>query len=158
MKEIVLDVLMYLFENYMDDETEMETDREALQVELQQAGFRSNEIDKAFAWLEDLATEQGADGPAPPAARSMRVYSDEELTRLDVDARGFLAHLENAGLMNAQQRERVLDRLSALGSGEIGVEQVKWVVLMVMFNQPGDGAPEPWMDDFLFEQRAGELH
>ena len=44
MKENVLDVLMYLFENYMDDETEMNPDRESLRVELQEAGFRRNEI------------------------------------------------------------------------------------------------------------------
>lgn len=158
MKENVLDVLMYLFENYMDDETELHPDRESLQVELQEAGFRKNEITKAFAWLEDLALERGADELAQPAARSMRVFSDEERVRLDVEARGFLVYLENAGLLNPQQRERVLDRVMALESDDIDIDQVKWVVLMVMFNQHGDEAPQPWMEDLFFEERTGEFH
>lgn len=157
MKENVLDVLMYLFENYMDDETEMHPNRETLQVELQEAGFRRNEISKAFAWLEGLASGQGA-GVSPPAARSMRVFSDEERVRLDVEARGFLIYLENAGLLNAHQREHILDRLMALDSDDIDLDQVKWVVLMVMFNQPGEETAQPWMEDLFFEERTGEFH
>lgn len=157
MKENVLDVLMYLFENYMDDETEMHPNRESLQVELQEAGFRRNEITKAFAWLEGLAADQEA-GVSSPAARSMRVFSDEERVRLDVEARGFLVYLENAGLLNAHQREHVLDRLMALETDDIDLDQVKWVVLMVMFNQPGEETPQPWMEDLFFEERSGEFH
>jgi Smg protein len=158
MKENVLDVLMYLFENYMDDETEMHPDRESLQIELQEAGFRKNEINRAFAWLEGLASDdKGADVSAPEA-RSMRVYSSEELVRLDMECRGFLMYLEQMGLLTVGQREIVLDRLMALGSDDIDVDQVKWVVLMVMFNQPGDESPQPWMEEIFFEERAAELH
>lgn len=158
MKENVLDVLMYLFENYMDDETEMHPDRESLQVELQEAGFRKNEINKAFAWLEGLASDTGTNDVASPEARSMRVFSALESVRLDVEARGFLLYLEQVGLLTGQQRELVLDRLMALESDEIDIDQVKWVVLMVMFNQPGQDTPQPWMEDLFFEERSGEFH
>lgn len=159
MKENVLDVLMYLFENYMDDDTDMHPDRESLQIELQEAGFPNMEINKAFSWLESLASNQeGSDGVDAPAARSMRVYAPEERARVDVDGQGFLLHLEQCGLLNAQQRELVLDRLIALESDEIDIEQVKWVVLMVMFNQPGHEPAQPWMEDLLFEDRLGEIH
>src|SRR5690606_1998098 len=127
MKENVLDVLMYLFENYMDDETEMNPDRESLRVELQEAGFRRTEITKAFAWLEGLAAEPGAADVALPAARSVRVFSNEEIARLEPAARGFLLYLEQVGLLNAQQRELVLDRVMALDADDVDVEQVKWV-------------------------------
>lgn len=158
MKENVLDVLMYLFENYMDDETEMHPDRESLQVELQEAGFRKKEINKAFAWLEGLASDTGTNDVASPAARSTRVFSALESVRLDVEARGFLLYLEQVGLLTGQQRELVLDRLMALESDEIDIDQVKWVVLMVMFNQPGQDTPQPWMEDLFFEERSGEFH
>lgn len=154
MKENVLDVLMYLFENYMDDETELQADREALNVELQEAGFRKNEINKAFAWLEGLASDQHID----ETPHATRVHNAEELARLDVESRGFLVYLENAGLLGAHQRERVLDRLMALETDDIDVDQVKWVVLMVMFNQPGEDTPQPWMEDLFFEERSGEFH
>lgn len=158
MKENVLDVLMYLFENYMDDETEMHPDRESLQIELQEAGFRKNEINHAFAWLEGLAADGARDAVAAPAARSVRVYSVEELGRLDMESRGFMMHLEQVGLLTATQRELVLDRLMALGSDEIDIDQLKWVVLMVMFNQPGEETPQPWMEELFFEERPAEFH
>ena len=41
MKENVLDVLMYLFQNYMDDEVDIDPDRESIQSELLAAGFPS---------------------------------------------------------------------------------------------------------------------
>jgi Smg protein len=56
MKENVLDVLIYLFENYMFDEDEYEPDQETLVLELSQAGFDQAMIDRAFNWLENLAT------------------------------------------------------------------------------------------------------
>ena len=54
MKENMLDVLMYLFENYMNDEIEFSTDEDALRSELLDAGFHKAEISKAFDWLEGL--------------------------------------------------------------------------------------------------------
>ena len=40
MKETVLDVLMYLFECFVDSEDEPEPDRKELREELERAGFR----------------------------------------------------------------------------------------------------------------------
>jgi uncharacterized protein Smg (DUF494 family) len=54
-EEKVLDVLMYLFENYIDDQNEVIPDQDALRVELTQAGFPRGEINKAFTWLEELS-------------------------------------------------------------------------------------------------------
>ena len=55
MKENMLDVLLYLFENYMIEGQEFQPDQETLSVELAQAGFADREINKAFDWLEDLS-------------------------------------------------------------------------------------------------------
>ena len=48
MKENVLDVLMFLFENYLYDEPEEAPDRDSLEENLHQAGFTNAEIEKAF--------------------------------------------------------------------------------------------------------------
>jgi len=55
MKENVLDLLMYLFENYIYEEPEAEPDRASLSDSLEEAGFSNVEIDHAFAWLDGLA-------------------------------------------------------------------------------------------------------
>ena len=48
MKENMLEVLMYLFENYMIEGNEFEPDQEILSAELSRAGFGDGEINKAF--------------------------------------------------------------------------------------------------------------
>ena len=51
MKENVLDVLMYLFETYVDAEEDPEPDHNELRDELARAGFGDSEIDRALDWL-----------------------------------------------------------------------------------------------------------
>jgi len=55
-KEDVLEVLLYLFENYMVEGAESRPDQDLLNAELVSAGFAEGEIVKAFDWLEDLST------------------------------------------------------------------------------------------------------
>ncbi|MDH5369112.1 MAG: DUF494 family protein [Gammaproteobacteria bacterium] len=158
MKENILDVLMYLFENYMNDEIEFDTDEESLRTELEQAGFHKAEISKAFLWLEGLAGLQDGVEPLAFNAESIRVYTDEETEKLDLDSRGFLMFLEQTGVLDHNTREMVIDRVMALESEEIDLEQLKWVVLMVLFNQPGREAAYAWMEDLVFEEMPGILH
>ena len=54
MKETVLDVLMYLFECFVDSEDTPEPDKNELREELERAGFRHREIDRALEWLDGL--------------------------------------------------------------------------------------------------------
>lgn len=158
MKENILEVLMYLFENYMNDEIEFDTDEESLRSELEQAGFHNAEISKAFVWLEGLAGLQDGSEQLAFNAESIRIYTDEETEKLDLDSRGFLMFLEQTGVLDHNTREMVVDRVMALDSEEIDLEQLKWVVLMVLFNQPGREAAYAWMEDLVFEEMPGILH
>jgi Smg protein len=158
MTENVLDVLMYLFETYADAEMAPEPDRGILRDELERAGFGDLEIDKALEWLDGLA-ERGcdADGVAPKD-RSMRVFSDEERVRLDAACRGYLMYLENIGILPPAQRELVIDRVMALGDDEVDVDHIKWVVLMVLFSQPGQESAYARMEDLVYENRLAAAH
>jgi Smg protein len=159
MKEDVLDVLMYLFENYMDDDTAIDADPETLKIQLREAGFLNTEINKAFTWLEDLAIMQEGNSIATTlATRSIRVFSPEEEKKLDVECRGFLMFLEQMGVLNSVSRELVIDRIMALETPDIDLEQVKWVVLMVLFNQPGLEEAFTWMENMVMEEFSQPLH
>ena len=158
MKENILDVLMYLFENYINDEIEFDTDEESLRSELQEAGFRHGEITKAFQWLEGLTGLQNSDVLPPATMGSLRIYTDKEIEKLDLESRGFLMFLEQTGVLDHATREMVIDRVMALEEDEIDLEQLKWVVLMVLFNQPGHEAAYAWMEDLVFEEAPGILH
>ncbi|MGH8560550.1 MAG: DUF494 domain-containing protein, partial [Nevskiales bacterium] len=81
---------------------------------------------------------------------------------LSTECRGFVLHLEQLGILAPELRETVLDRLMALAehhpAEEIDLEQTKWVVLMVLFNQPGQEAAYAWVEDLVYNQHGGYLH
>ena len=157
MKENVLDVLMYLFDNYLDEETEIQPDRDTLSVELVEAGFDRHEVNKAFRWLEGLGADP-TKGLSLHTDNSLRIFCNEECLRLDTECRGFLIYLEQIGILNQQERELVIDRIMALDSDEIDIDQVKWIILMVLFNQPGQEMNFARMEDLVFEERVGAVH
>jgi len=159
MKEGVLDILIYLFENYFDGELDEgdEPDRDTLKQELEHAGFPAGEVERALCWLEDLATDPARSATAP-TGRAIRVFGELEQARLDADCRGFLVHLENVGILSPTQRELVIDRLMALEGDDIDLEKLKWVVLMVLFSQPGQETAFARMEDLVFEERPGVVH
>lgn len=143
MKENMLDVLVYLFENYFFCAPENTTfDRDSMQDALLEAGFHSNNIGKAWDWL--AALQAPPEAPAP-TAQPVRIYAPIEQDYLDVSARGFLLRLEQHGMLDVQTRERVLERAFALEHAPVQVEELKWVVLMVLYNQPGREAEFAWI-------------
>ena len=158
MKENVLDVLMYLFENYIYDEPEDTPDRESLGSSLEEAGFTSAEIRKAFSWLDELAEQRHTPQLHDTGSQPVRVFSSVESGRLDVQCQGFLMYLENVGILDADCRELVVDRLLALDTDEVTLDDIKWVVLMVLFNQPGQEANFAWMEDLMFESPTEFRH
>ena len=159
MKESILDVLLYLFEHYFTNEDVAPDvrDRDSLQKDLLQAGFSPAEINRAFDWLEALDNGRPGDRPARVGG-PIRVFHGPELDKLDIEARGFLVYLEHHGILDADQRELVLDRAMALDQDDIDLEDLKWVVLMVLFNQPGAEAAYAWMETQIFNDEPEPLH
>lgn len=136
MKENVLDVLIYLFENYMFDEGEYEPDQETLAQELSQAGFEHGMIDRAFEWLENLAQlcEENAANPPASGQGALRHYAPREAERIGIEAQGLLFNLEQCGVLDPLSREMVINQLMALGVDSIDIDHLKWVILMVLSN------------------------
>ena len=131
MKENVLDLLMYLFENYIYDEPDNTPDRETLTESLEEAGFSSNEIERAFAWLDELA-EQRQQAVADSASTSSGIPTFPN-TQAPKSCRVF-------------------------SPDEVSMDDVKWVVLMVLFNQPGQEANYAWMEDLMFDEEGEYRH
>ena len=155
MKESVLDVLMYLFESYVDAPDEPEPNRRELERELGRAGFHDREIERALDWLDGLHDAAGSDAPKDTA---FRVFDPAEQERLDASSRGYLLQLEQIGILRPAQREIVIDRLLALDNEEIDVEQTKWVVMMVLFSQPGQQDAYAQMEDLVYADDSAWVH
>ncbi|WP_025822994.1 DUF494 family protein [Shewanella marina] len=156
----MFDILMYLFENYVHSEAELMVDEDELTKELNRAGFHQADILKALSWLERLASLQESDGPylGQHQAQSFRIYTSQEMDKLDTQCRGFLMYLEQVNVLTVETREMVIDRVMELDEGTLVLDDLKWVILMVLFNVPGNESAYEQMEDLIFEQPEGRLH
>ena len=155
-KQSVVDVLMFLFERYLGDDDINETvrvsvERERIQPRLEEMGFHNQEINMAFDWLDDLADMQDDRQFVPVKPTSTRIYSDQEKKLIGLENIGFLLFLEQSGILSAETRELILDRVIALGQ-PLDPEQLKWIIMIVLHTQPGEENALALMEDFIYDE------
>lgn len=155
MKENVFDVLIYLFENYMDGEVDQAPDPDAIRTELLEAGFPQPEINKAFDWLESLTDRKAIKAASSPA---FRVFCEQEMAKLDAECRGLLLFLEQSGILTPESRELAIDRVMAFNEETISLENLKWIVLMVLFSQPDEEIAFARMENLVYDSLPNYLH
>ena len=159
----VLDILIYVFDRYMLEETPEVPEREQLARDLEWAGFARTNVERALDWLTELAFGHQRP-PLPGAAREdgapcgVRVFADSELLRLSPECRGLLLTLERARVITPQQREIVIERMLALEADEPDTEQLKWVVLMVLSSQPGSELAVERLGGLVADLRTNAPH
>ncbi len=158
MNENIIDVLIYIYENYMGSDDNIPSDQVMLEEELAQAGFPGDEIKKAFDWLDDLARNQIVMNAVPSSDLTMRMYTDDELARIDMESRGLLLTLEHNGLLDQVTRELVIERTMALNEAHITSEDVRWIVLLVLMNQPGKEMAFAQIEDMIYNNTIELLH
>ena len=128
------DILVYLFENC--HQAELADDRDRVARKLSAAGFEDSDISEALHWLAGvLRTPRGEVRDLPDGKRAFRAYAPRELAKLDAECRGFLITLEESGILTAQTRELVMERSLAASGAALSLDQLKLIVLMVLWNQ-----------------------
>ncbi len=85
------------------------------------------------------------------ASDSFRIYATEETLKLSTECRGFLLFLEQVRVLNCETREIVIERLMELDTTEIELDDLKWVVMMVLFNLPGGENACHQMEELMYE-------
>jgi len=155
MKENIFDVLMYLFENYMEDEIDMFPDSDVIRTELLEAGFESCEVNKAFDWLDSLSLQQALKSSV---TTTFRIFCSQEISKLDLECRNLIMFLEQNGILNSVNREIVIDRAMALENEEISMEKLKWIVLMILLSQPDEEIAFSRMEDIVYDLVPTYLH
>jgi len=162
-KQSVVDVLMFLFESYLEDdetnETRRVTDkRDSIQIRLEEMGFHNQEINQAFDWLEDLADLQAENQPfIDIKPTSTRIYSEEEKKLINQESIGFFNFLEQNNILTPGTRELILDRIVALGQ-PLDAEQLKWIIMIVLHTNPGQENTSDLIEDFIFDDVIDRIH
>ncbi len=155
MKENIFDVLIYLFENYLDDDIDLLPDNESIKTELLQAGFEQTEVNRAFEWLEALSVENTI---KPGISSAFRVFCPQEEIKLDIECRNFLLFLEHSGILTSTTREIVIDRALAIENEKLTLDELKWTVLLVLLSQSDDDVAFSRMEDIVYDLTPAILH
>jgi len=130
----VFDILVFVYEHCRQTDVAGDPDRVARR--LSAAGFDEAEISAALSWLAGLAREpQRSMVPLPAARAAFRAFAPREIAKLDASAQGFVLSLEQSGILSPQSRELVLERALATADDRLSVDQIKLIVLMVLWNQ-----------------------
>lgn len=160
MKENILEVLMYLFENYMIEDSELQPDRADLEHELTNMGFTNGEIGKAFNWLEDLSElcEINADDDNSKSIHAYRHYTAHETLKINVEVQGVLLMLEQSGMINSKTREIIIDRIMALDIEDSDTDNSKWVIMMVLCNIDTADSTLELAEELVFDGMSAERH
>ncbi|MCU7801220.1 MAG: DUF494 domain-containing protein [gamma proteobacterium symbiont of Lucinoma myriamae] len=162
MKTEVLDILMYLFETYLDDDQSDITSEETIRNELAKIGFQDTKVTKAFDWLDDFSLLEDdfsfhdtleCHSESHTENYSIRLFSQYEIEKFDKQARGVLLEMVELHVISPGQREFIIDKALALEIAYIDQEQMKWVILMVLFNLPDSAGSFTWIQDLLYEDR-----
>lgn len=151
--ESILSVLMYLFRHHMQDSVSLDEPEESLFPILEDAGFDRPIIIQAFNWLANLIESETV-FVAEPSSQSTRVFSQYELDLINPECRSFLMQLTELGILNAKTREIVIDQILQLEEEGIDLNLVKWVTLMVLFNQSKESTALSYMEFLVLDKNS----
>jgi Smg protein len=94
----------------------------------------------------------------PRTASAMRVYTAAECAKLDIEARGMLLFLEQSAILDPLSRELVIDRAMAIQQTAVSVDELKWVVLLVLMSRPGRESAHSQMEELIYSDAPTLLH
>lgn len=132
----VLNVLMFLFQNHMNDEVAIAaSNRPEITDRLTDIGFEPEAIEGAFNWLYCLEQCQNSLQDMPKmSAQATRVYSADELRLFNQECRDLLALLNQLDILDSDSTELVINLAMALEDDGIDAGLIKWVTLMTLYN------------------------
>ena len=150
----ILDVLTFMFDflfESAEQDSEHELDDDLLKAHLSEAGFDDGSIDKGLNWLENIAAlQEGNIDTFVTTHNSVRIYSEAEQSKLNAKARGFIMFMENMGQLSAAQRETVVEQVMTLEDSTLSLDDLKWVVMMVIGNSTETEMPTQWLESIVF--------
>jgi uncharacterized protein Smg (DUF494 family) len=139
-------VLLLISEHLEDFLEGDELALERLGAALEQGDFGGDDLQAAVLALRGLAGERAGGAVLAidhaPGLWSQRVLSAKERESLSPEAWGYLLDLKRRGSLDAEQFERVLDRLAASGMRPIDVETAHDVAVRIAmpgFEEPCGG-------------------
>lgn len=157
----MFEVLVYMFENYID--THFRPDENTLSRELYAAGFDEQDINSAFDWFNQLEVMSDKSQIFDrPTRANTRILTEAETNKISTESLGFVLFLVQADILNTAQREVVLELAMNLPQLKIGIEEMRWIVLMTTWGASKTGTDKTkeylFIEDVLMNKEKPTLH
>lgn len=156
-EENMLNVIMYLFKHHMDQGTSLIISPDRLSEELESAGFSKPSISMAFNWLENLSADNQEKFTAPQTD-SIRVFQGLEAHYINRKCQDYIHYLTRTNILNLKTREFVIDQLLNLRNINVDISLLKWVTLLVLYNQEESEEALKRMELLVMENTELTIH
>jgi len=153
----MFDLLIYMFENYLSSKNNL--DFTNMTLELEAAGFNNKDIESAIDWFSELK-EMSVKIPQSQSLKlndKLRIFTENEKSKFSFDGLGFILFLEQAHVLNSIEREIIIDRAMALNQNIISIDEVRWIVMMTLWNN-GRENDYLFVEDALYQTEQSMLH
>lgn len=157
----MFDILIYLFETYVHSESKVSIDYDSLTNDLSDIGFQQRDIYNALRWLKNLSCyKKNITSSINTLSKknSIRIYTKEESFKLNADCRGFIMFLEQLEILTLDTREMIIEKIMDLDIHELNLEDLKWIILIVLFNVPGCETVYQKLENLLFNFKEEVVH
>ncbi|UJF24178.1 DUF494 domain-containing protein [Suttonella sp. R2A3] len=133
MRDSVIDVLFYIFDDIMSNEQILNTDVKEITSQLSEAGFMKEDVQCAVDWFVGLS-ELKQDEPELQCSNAVRVFSAREGDYLGLECQEYLRYISRHARVSMGAVEKIIDCTIALGVTSLPVEILRWISAMVLVN------------------------
>lgn len=139
MKPRIMDAVGFIGQ-FVSDHWEAVFAQEDLKSALMDQGFSSEEITRAFGWIEEHTmgpslASKGASVSSVQIRPSMRMLTQFEQTKISPEGYGVLVSLYERGVLDILQFEDTLERAMRMSGEEVDALWMKRLASLVLFNR-----------------------
>lgn len=139
MKNNVVEILNFLFKKYLMQNKNIAAAAavvdEDVMRQLELNGFAAEDVNDAFTWFINLLMQQFINNNTLEQSDAVRIFAQGEMDKVSEAGCSFILFLERVGVLSSKTREIVITQVMQLPQNECSLDDIKWVVLMVLLSQ-----------------------
>lgn len=137
LRERVL-AIVNLIAQYVLGSEESHISEQELITELIAVGYKAEEIDDAFTWMESIALQPAAESSSSEAMTTIqtyRVFSGQEKQAISPEAQGFLIKIRAMGLLDDELQEEIIDRATQASDDPVSEQEMKLIAILTLLSR-----------------------
>lgn len=141
MRERILNIIEIVVKHILTTKEVIFNENEVIEYLLSE-GYNLEEINTAFSWIREIIGHQRLTPPSKKSRKNtgitgIRLLSLEEKMNLSPEAHGFIIRLKELGFIDDDMQEEIIEKAMYLSDGQIGREEIKSIVALVIMNRSG---------------------